>query len=127
MQTKPSESEDKLVRLLTYQGALASFSRVAGEALPLERLLHHAAAQVCRVTHIKRSKVLSYRSDRADLLIMAGVGWKPGVVGATALPIDQASPPGRCLQTAAPVIVEDLSNTTEYRLSPLLREHGIVS
>jgi two-component sensor histidine kinase len=127
MQKKPSESEDKLVRLLTYQGALASFSRVAGEALPLERLLHHAAAQVCRVTHIKRSKVLSYRSDRADLLIMAGVGWKPGVVGATALPIDQASPPGRCLQTAAPVIVEDLSNTTEYRLSPLLREHGIVS
>jgi two-component sensor histidine kinase len=127
MPKKPAESEDKLVRLLTYQAALASFSRVAGEALPLQRLLHYAAAQVCRATHIKRSKVLSYRSDRADLLIVAGVGWKPGVVGAAALSIDQASPPGRCLQTAAPVILEDLPNNTEYRLSAILREHGIVS
>jgi two-component sensor histidine kinase len=127
MRKKPAGSDDKLVRVLTYQGALAAFSRTAGEALPLDRLLHHAAAQVCRVIHIRRSKVLCYRPDRADLLVVAGVGWKPGVVGATALPIDQASPPGRCLQTGTPVMVEDLPSSSEFRVSPLLREHGIVS
>jgi two-component sensor histidine kinase len=122
-----SNTEAKLARVLEYQRALAAFSRVASEALPPERLMHHACAQVSRVTRIKRTKVLRYRQDRGDLLVMAGVGWKPGVVGAATLPIDSASPPGRSIQTAAPVMVEDLPNDREFRLSPLLRDHGIVS
>ena len=89
--------------------------------------MQHACAQVSRVTHIKRTKVLRYRPDSGDLLIVAGVGWKPGVVGTETLPIDSASPPGRSIQTAAPVIIEDLPNDPEYRVSPLLRDHGIVS
>jgi two-component sensor histidine kinase len=55
------------------------------------------------------------------------VGWNTGVVGATSISIDQASPAGRCLQTAAAVAIEDLPNSTEFRTSSLLREHGIVS
>jgi two-component sensor histidine kinase len=31
------------------------------------------------------------------------------------------------MQTAAPVIIEDLPNDPEFRMSPVLREHGIVS
>ena len=58
---------------------------------------------------------------------MAGVGWKSGVVGTATLPIDSASPPGRSIQTAAPVMIEDLPHDREFRLSPLLRDHGIVS
>jgi GAF domain-containing protein len=92
-----------------------------------ERLMQHACAQVSRVTHIKRTKVLRYRPDNGDVLVVAGVGWKPGVVGSATLPIDSASPPGRSIQTAAPVITQDLSKDSKYRISPLLREHGIVS
>jgi two-component sensor histidine kinase len=122
-----SSAEAKLARVLEYQRALVAFSRVASEALPPERLMHHACAQVSRVTHIKRTKVLRYRPDRGDLLVVAGVGWKPGVVGTATLPIDSASPPGRSIQTAAPVMIEDLPNDREFRLSSLLRDHGIVS
>lgn len=122
-----SDTEAKLARVLEYQRALSAFSRIASEALPPERLMQHACAQVSRVTHIKRTKVLCYRPDSGDLLIVAGVGWKLGVVGAATLPIDSASPPGRSIQTAAPVIVEDLPNDSEFRLSPLLRDHGIIS
>jgi two-component sensor histidine kinase len=71
--------------------------------------------------------VMCYRPDKGDLLLMAGVGWKPGVVGNTTFALDNASPPGRSMQTAAPVIIEDLPNDTEFRMSPVLREHGIVS
>ena len=116
-----------LSRLQEYQRALAGFSRVSGEAMPLDRLLHHAVAQASRVTGIKHVKVLHYRPDKPDLHIVAGVGWRPGVVGALALPIDQHSPPGRCLQTAMPVAIEDLPGSSEFRHSDLLREHGIVS
>jgi hypothetical protein len=49
-----------LVRVRDYQQVLAAFSRIASQSLPRERLLHHAAAQVARVTHIKHAKVLRY-------------------------------------------------------------------
>ncbi|WP_457094545.1 sensor histidine kinase [Microvirga sp. P5_D2] len=114
-------------RLHEYQRALAAFSRIASEVLPREKLLHYAAAQVSRVTHIKHVKVLCYRPDHGDLLIVAGVGWKPGVVGHTTFALDNASVAGRSMQTAAPVIVEDLPNDPEFRSHPSLREHGIVS
>jgi two-component sensor histidine kinase len=110
-----------------YQHALAALSRAASESLGPERLMHYVTAQVSRVTHIKRVKVLQYRPDRGDLLVVAGVGWKPGVVGLVTLGIDSASPPGRAVQTAAPVIIEDLPNDPEFRLSGVLRDHGIVS
>ncbi len=122
-----SNTEAKLARLQEYQKALAAFSRVATEAVPLQRLMQHACAQVSRVTHIKRSKVLRYRPSSADLLVVAGVGWNPGVVGVATLPGDSASPPGRSIQTASPVIIEDLPNDPEFRRSGLLRDHGIVS
>jgi GAF domain-containing protein len=119
--------EARLARLLDYQRALLAFGKTASEAAPPERLLQHACAQISRVTHVRHTKVLRYREDVGDLLIVAGIGWKPGVVGELALPADAASPPGRSIQTAAPVIIEDLADQNEFRVSPVLREHGIVS
>jgi two-component sensor histidine kinase/putative methionine-R-sulfoxide reductase with GAF domain len=127
MPRKSGHPSTELKRMHEYQRALAAFSRVAAEILPPERLMHYVTAQVARVTHIQRVKVLRYRPDQGDLLIEAGVGWKPGVVGTATLPIDSASPPGRSIQTAAPVMIEDLANDPEFRISPLLRDHGIVS
>jgi len=119
--------EAKLARLLEYQRALATFSRMAPQTIPSETLLQHACAQIARVTHIKHTKALRYRPHHGDLLIVAGVGWKPGVVGVATLALDAASPPGRSLQTATAVIVEDFPDDSEFRLSPLLRDHGIVA
>jgi len=119
--------EERVVRLHGYQQALAALSRAASESLGPERLMHYVTAQVSRVTHIKRVKVMQYRPDRGDLLVVAGVGWKQGVVGVLTLGLDSASPPGRCVQTAGPVIIEDLPHDPEFRLSPVLRDDGIVS
>jgi two-component sensor histidine kinase len=128
MMPKSADKTDaRTARLLEYQQALAGFCRVAGETLPLDRLLHHATAQASRVTHVRHVKVMRYRPDRADLLLVAGVGWKPGVVGHATFGLDQASPAGRCFQTASPVVIDDLPGSPEYRTSPVLRDHGIVS
>jgi two-component sensor histidine kinase len=127
MPRKSNDPAPELKRMHEYQRALAAFSRVASEVVPTERLLHYVTAQTSRVTHIKHIKVMCYRPDKGDLLCVAGVGWKPGVVGQATFALDNASPPGRAMQTAAPVIIEDLPNDTEFRMSPVLREHGIVS
>ncbi len=114
-------------KALAYQRALASFTRIVDEPDSVQRLLQNAVAQVARVTHIKHVKVLRYRPDQGDLLIEAGVGWKPGVVGHVSFGADRHSAPGRSLQTGAPVMSEDIANDPDFRYADVLREHGIVS
>jgi hypothetical protein len=110
-------------RLREYHQVLGSFARMASEPIAREQLLHHAAAQVARVTHIKRAKVMRYRPDKGDLLVEAGVGWKPRVVGHATLGMDHRSPPGRSVQTAGPVAVEDFPNDGEFDHSGLFADY----
>jgi two-component sensor histidine kinase/putative methionine-R-sulfoxide reductase with GAF domain len=119
--------DNDLVRLREYQRVLSAFTRVASEQMELHNLLHHATAQAASVTHIKRAKVMRYRPECGDLLVEAGVGWNDRVVGHATLGVDHRSPPGRSIQTAGPIAIEDLPNDTEYDYSGLLRDHGIVS
>lgn len=114
-------------KALNYQRALAMFTRIVDEPASVPGLLQNAAAQVARITHIKHVKVLRYRPDRGDLLVEAGVGWKPGVVGHVSFGADRFSAPGRSMQTGAPVAVEDIANDPEFRYADVLREHRIVS
>ncbi|AMN40444.1 sensor histidine kinase [Rhodoplanes sp. Z2-YC6860] len=116
-----------LQQAVSYQRALATFTRIVGEADSEQRLLQNAAAQVARITHIKHVKVLRYRPDHGDLLIVAGVGWKLGVVGHVSFGADRHSSPGRSLQTGAPVACDDIRSDSEFRYADVLREHGIVS
>jgi two-component sensor histidine kinase len=112
---------------LNYQRALATFTRIVDEPAAVPGLLQNAAAQVARITHIEHVKILRYRPDRGDLLVEAGVGWKPGVVGHVSFGADRFSAPGRSMQTGAPVAVEDIANDPEFRYADMLRDHGIVS
>jgi two-component sensor histidine kinase len=114
-------------KALGFQRALATFTRIVSEADSELRLLQNATAQVARITHIRHVKLLRYRPDQGDLLIEAGVGWMPGVVGHVSFGADRHSSPGRSLQTGAPVACEDIRDDPEFRYADVLREHGIVS
>ena len=106
---------------------LLDFGRIALEDLEVLPLLQRATAQVARGTGIRHAKLMRYRPERGDLLAVAGVGWKTGFVGKARFAADVASPPGRCVQTGQPVVIEDLPGNPEFRLSKPLAEHGIVA
>jgi two-component sensor histidine kinase/putative methionine-R-sulfoxide reductase with GAF domain len=126
--TPNSASEGALLeRVLRYQDILTDYTCLVAEAKELSRLLQLTCAQAARGIGIKRTKIVRYRPATGDLLIEAGIGWKPGVVGQVKLGTDVASPPGRVLQTRQPVVVSDLPNDPEFRYSPVLQDHGIVS
>src|ERR1700728_4107753 len=116
-----------LDRVHEYQRVIEALSRIGPQALTPQQLMQHVTAQVSRATKIPRTKVLRYRAEKGDLLIEAGVGWKPGVVGNATLAVDYKSPAGRAFQTGAPVTIEDIRDTDEFRNPELLREHGIIS
>lgn len=122
-----SDLAETLARVREHQRVLEGITRIGPEAMSAERLLHHVAAQVSRVTHIHHVKIMRHRPEKGDLLIVGGVGWKPGVVGNATLAIDHRSPAGRALQTGAPVSIHDIREDREFRIPELLRDHGIVS
>jgi two-component sensor histidine kinase len=116
-----------LKRCRAHNRLLADFAKHALSECALETLLQEAAELVAKGTGIRRAKVLRYQPETDELLVVAGVGWRPGVVGATTLPATMDSPPGRAFRIGAAVCISDLPNSREYRYSALLREHNIVS
>lgn len=125
---EPSPSpDDRLACIRRYQETLVHFGGMAPQAIDLDQLLQLAAVEAARATGVGRAKVMRYRAEQGDLLVVAGVGWRPGVVGETRLGTDVASLPGRALQSRAPVVVERVPGDPEFRYPKILRDHGIVS
>ncbi|MDB5626130.1 MAG: hypothetical protein JWR73_1932, partial [Tardiphaga sp.] len=89
--------------------------------------LDQAAVQVARATHVDHAKILQYRPDRSDLFMIAGMGWREDIIRSATFPTDLASAPGRCFKTAEPIIIDDVNAQSEFRISPILIEHDIVS
>ncbi|MET4631034.1 two-component sensor histidine kinase [Bradyrhizobium sp. I1.8.5] len=118
---------DVLDKLRRHIRILVDIGRLSMEDADIERFLDQAVLQIARAVEIHHVKVLQYRPDTSDLLLMAGVGWKKGVVRTATLSVDFRSPPGRAFQTAEPVSIRDFGEQEEFVRSELLAEHGIVA
>jgi len=122
------ETKDEVLeKLRRHIRILVDIGRLASENADLSRFLDQAAFQIARAVEISHVKVLRYRPRQSDLLVVAGVGWKEGVVRSAALSADLRSPPGRAFQTAEPVIIKNFNEQEEYVRSDFLKEHGIIS
>ncbi|HEY2750989.1 sensor histidine kinase [Phenylobacterium sp.] len=106
---------------------LIDLATYASGGSDLKAFMDYVVTHVSAALEIDHVKVLRYRSDRNDLLLEAGIGWAPGVVGSAAFATDMASPVGRAFQTGQPVKIDDFSTAPDFRASEVLRTHGIVS
>lgn|SRR6185312_1949477 len=122
--SKAGETAD---RLREYHATIAAVGRLALSDVGLDDLLQAVTEKIAAVVGLRYVKVLAYQPETNDLLVTAGVGWKPGVVGHARMSTEMASPPGRAFQTNEAVTVQNLPESEEFRWSDLLREHDIVS
>lgn len=106
---------------------LGDLGRLASEAGELQTFLDRAVTQVARGVEIHHVKVLKYRPATADLIVIAGTGWKPGVVGSAILPSDLRSPPGQTWQSGEPLVIKRLDAEPDFLFSEVLKQHEIVS
>jgi two-component sensor histidine kinase len=114
-------------KLLAHQKALAEFGSFAFRAVDLQTVLDKAA-EVCAVSlETPFCKVCAYRPAEDDLLITAGYGWQPDVIGYAISKADMSSPGGRAFITRQPVIACDLKAESEYVLPPFYAQHQIIS
>src|SRR4051794_30336037 len=72
--------DDVLDKLRRHVRILVDIGRLAGENVDPNRFLDQAVVQVARAVEIHHVKILEYRPRTSDLLVVAGVGWKEGVV-----------------------------------------------
>src|SRR5215207_5035053 len=96
--TAAPELTDKLRRHIRIA---VDLGKLATQTLELDSFLQQTVVQVARAVEIDHVKIMRYRPERADLLLVAGTGWKPGVVGNARFPADVRSPPGRACPSEA--------------------------
>jgi hypothetical protein len=92
------------------QEILADLGVMALQNPSFAELLDRTAERVAEGLQADYSKVMEYRPEEGRLVVRAGFGWEPGVVGTASVGADLASPAGFALRTGKPVISNHLDN-----------------
>lgn len=117
--------QEELERRLKQQEMLAEFGVEALRCRDIEGL-YVAAVELCaQGMQTPLCKLLKYRPESEDFLVIAGVGWDEGVVGHATIGADMASPSGFALKTGRPVISNHLQAETRFRTPELMARHGV--
>jgi GAF domain-containing protein len=110
---------------LRQQAILSEFGVEALRGTDVDHLLQRAAELCAQGMGAEFCKALEYRRGADTLLVRAGVGWGPDVIGKARIGADLASPAGFALKTGRPVISNHLADETRFRTPQLMAEHGI--
>ena len=107
------------------QAILAELGVTALKGTAFEELLDLTVRLVAEGLEAELAKVLEYMPSEKRLLMRAGVGWDPGLVGTATIGADLESPSGFALRTGKPVISNHLENEERFRTPELLAAHGV--
>jgi two-component sensor histidine kinase len=114
-----------LLLRIRQQEILAELGVLALQRISLPELLDSAVRMAAEGLRCDLSKILEYIPGDNRLLLCAGVGWNPGLIGVASIGADLASPSGYALRTGKPVISNHLEDEKRFRTPELLRAHGV--
>ena len=109
------------------QAAVAALGQQAIAAENLDAFLESAVEMAARMLNVEYGEILEILPGRDALLLRAGIGWRPGLVGQVILGTDSNSQIGFTLLNSEPVVVEDLATETRFNGPELLTSHGVIS
>ncbi len=121
----PHAAVVELALRVRQQELVATFGHFALRQDELQPLLDEACRTAAAGLETPFAKVLEHLPNEGTLLIRAGVGWRPGVVGHVRIDSDSGTAPGYAFQTGQPVISDHQSEKPRFRTPPVLVEHGI--
>lgn len=107
------------------QAALAQFGEFALKSDDLDAILHQACRLVGNALGTHLVKVMELQDDGRTLLVRAGVGWKPGVVGNVRVGTGEQTAERYTLLTAEPVVSPDIEAEDRFDYPPFIRDHGV--
>jgi len=114
-------------QIVAQQAAIAQIGQSALSHQSLDELLVEASALVGRVLGTDLVSVLELLPDGSGLKVVTGLGWRPGIVGQLVVGTETASQAGYTIAGGGPVLVADLSAEVRFKVSSVLRDHGMRS
>lgn len=109
------------------QEAVARLGEQALTEIDLQKLFDDIATTVADILGVEFVKILELVPGDAELLLRAGIGWKPGLIGVAYESTGRHSQAGYALASGGPVTVIDLKSETRFTIPPLLHDHGVTS
>jgi PAS domain S-box-containing protein len=106
---------------------VAELGRTALEADAIDQLGQQGVGALQESLDAEFAKLLRWRPETADFVLVAGGGWGEGLVGSATVDGSSHSQAGYTLERSEPVVLEDLSTEDRFEGPPLLTDHDVVS
>ena len=111
--------------MLRQQTVLARFGELALKSIDLDEILTEACRLVGQALGTDLAKVVELQEGGETLLVRAGVGWKPDVVGVVRMPVADGSSEGHAFRTGEPVVSADIDREDRFTYAPFLTDNGV--
>ncbi|HEY0631527.1 MAG TPA: EAL domain-containing protein [Thermoleophilaceae bacterium] len=125
--TEVKRAEAEAAQRTAQQAAVAALGVAALEGSEVASLMDDAAALVARTLDIEFCELLELTADREALLLVAGTGWRPGLVRTALMPLGSEFHAGFTWGSRGRIVVEDYAAEKRFRPTALLRDHKVVS
>jgi len=113
------------LELLQRQAILAKFGELALRSDSVDDILTEACRLIGQALGTHLAKVMELEPDGETLLVRAGVGWKPGVVGEVTIKATEDSSEGYALRTGEPMTSADIEAETRFKYASFLTDNGV--
>jgi two-component sensor histidine kinase len=120
-----SRRETRDDALLAQQAVLAEFGEFALRTDDLDPILNEACRLVGRALGTDLAKVMERQADGRTLLVRAGVGWEPGVVGRLTISTEEDTSTAHALATGEPAVSPDLARERRFKVARFVTDHGV--
>jgi len=114
-------------RMLRRQKVLADFGEFTLVCDDLDQVLTAACRLVAAALDTSRAKVLEIQPGGQGLLVRAGVGWAPDVVGRLILPMEEHSSETYSIRVGRPVITRDIEEESRFEVPAFMRDAGVTA
>ncbi|MGK7295349.1 MAG: PAS domain S-box protein [Candidatus Wenzhouxiangella sp. M2_3B_020] len=90
-------------------------------------VLAEACRLIAEALDVQRAKVLEIEEGGRSLLVRAGVGWKPEIVGNMRIPMEEHSSESFSIKAGAPVISRDIHEEDRFEVPDFMKKEGVVA
>ena len=107
-----------------FQSVLARIGSLAVSGTPVQEVMNEAVHLTTETLNVELCKILIPRESDEHLYLVAGIGWREGLIGTLTVEGGTHSQAGFAIRERQPVVVRDLHVETRFVPSRLLLEHG---
>jgi diguanylate cyclase (GGDEF)-like protein len=120
-------SSRRLRQRAAQQATVSELGQRALSDVALTPLLNEAVMMVSETLSIELVTLLELVPQEEAMLMRAGAGWPPGLIGQQMIPFDDTSQAAMAIRAEAPVVVDDYATEIRFRGAGVLLGHGAVS